>query len=349
MNKRRNDLNPPPERVKIGKFSLDEYYGENMRLFITGASGFVGGAIAKRLKENHSILALSRSAETDTILKKSGLEVFRGKLGAIPPEALREIDVVIHCAAFVGPWGNRNDFWEANVDGTSQLLEAAKTAGVKRFIHMGTEAALFHGQDMIKIDETYPYPNQTPYLYSETKAEAERRVLAANSDNFKTISLRPRLVWGPGDTSVLPVLKKMVSEGKFLWINGGKARTSTTYIQNLVYATELALTQGVGGQSYFVTDDEDQTFRSFLTFMMKTQGIDLPTGSVPAFLARSLAFIIEGIWNLFRIQSEPPLMRFATDIMAKECTIKIDKAKRELGYVPKISVAQGLIAMKEFG
>ncbi|EQA37315.1 3-beta hydroxysteroid dehydrogenase/isomerase family protein [Leptospira inadai serovar Lyme str. 10] len=317
-----------------------------MRLLITGASGFVGGAIAKRLKENHSILALSRSAESDAILKKAGIEVFRGNLGAIPTEALRGIDIVIHCAAFVGPWGNRKDFWEANVDGTSQLLDAARAVGVKRFIHMGTEAALFHGQDMIQIDETYPYPKVTPYLYSETKAEAERRVLAANAKEFKTLVLRPRLVWGPGDTSVLPVLKKMVSEGKFLWIDGGKAKTSTTYIQNLVDATELALTRGNGGEAYFITDNEDQTFRSFLTAMMKTQGIDLPKGSVPSFLARSLAFIVEGIWNLFGIKSEPPLLRFATDIMAKECTIKIDKAQKDLGYNPKIKVLEGLAAMR---
>ncbi len=317
-----------------------------MKIFITGASGFVGGAIARHLKKNHTVRALSRSAKTDEILKNEGLDVVRGSLGSVSPKDLEGIDTIIHCAAFVGPWGYRKDFWEGNVDGTSQLLQVAKQAGVKRFIHMGTEAALFHGQNMVQIDETYPYPKSTPYLYSETKGEAERIVLSANSPNFETIVLRPRLVWGPGDTSVLPVIKKMVKDGKFLWIDGGKAKTSVTCIPNLVHATELSLTKGKAGAVYFITDDEEQTIRSFLTAMLQTQGISLPTGSVPGFIASALAFLVEGIWKILGIRKEPPMMRFPVDIMGKECTIRIDRAKAELGYKPVVTVAQGLDLMK---
>ncbi|TGK05113.1 NAD-dependent epimerase/dehydratase family protein [Leptospira langatensis] len=318
-----------------------------MRIFITGASGFVGGAIARQLKKDHTIKALSRSVESDAKLKAQGLESVRGSLGSIPKESLKDIDVIIHCAAFVGPWGTRKDFWEGNVDGTSQLLEVAKQAGVKRFIHMGTEAALFFGQDMVQIDETYPYPRSSPYLYSETKAEAERRVVAANSSGFETIVLRPRLVWGPGDTSVLPELKKMVSQGRFMWINHGKAKTSVTCITNLVHATELALTKGNPGSIYFITDDEDQTIRGFLTDMLGTQGIALPSASVPSFVASFLAYIVEGIWRILGIRKEPPMMRFPVDIMGRECTIRIDRAKKELGYKPLVTVAQGLESMRK--
>ncbi|TGK01080.1 NAD-dependent epimerase/dehydratase family protein [Leptospira semungkisensis] len=318
-----------------------------MRIFITGASGFVGGAIARHLKKDHSIKALSRSVESDAKLKAQGLEIVRGSLGSIPKESLKDIDVIIHCAAFVGPWGTRKDFWEGNVDGTSQLLEAAKQAGVKRFIHMGTEAALFFGQNMVQIDESYPYPKSTPYLYSETKAEAERRVVAANSSGFETIVLRPRLVWGPGDTTVLPEVKKMVSQGKFMWLDGGRAKTSVTCITNLVYATELALTKGKPGSIYFVTDDEDRTIRDFLTEMLGTQGVSLPKASIPSSIASLLAYIVEGIWRILGIRKEPPMMRFPIDIMGKECTIRIDRAKKELEYKPLVSVAQGLESMRK--
>lgn len=317
-----------------------------MKIFVTGASGFVGGAIARHLQKKHQVKVLSRTEKTDASLRSQGLETVRGDLSSIRSEDLKGTEIIIHCAAFVGPWGTRKDFWDGNVEGTSHLISAAKEAGVKRFIHMGTEAALFYGQDMIDIDESYPYPKHTPYLYSETKAEAERRVVAANSPGFETIVLRPRLVWGPGDTSVLPVVKKMVQEGKFLWIDGGRARTSVTCIPNLVHATELALTKGKAGQIYFITDDEVQTVRSFLTAMLGTQGLILPTKSVPGFIASALAYLVEGIWRILGIHKEPPMMRFPIDIMGRECTIRIDKAKSELGYLPQVSVAQGLDLMR---
>ncbi|PJZ65531.1 3-beta hydroxysteroid dehydrogenase [Leptospira wolffii] len=317
-----------------------------MKIFVTGASGFVGGAIARHLQKKHQVKVLSRTEKTDASLRSQGLETVRGDLSSIRSEDLKGTEIIIHCAAFVGPWGTRKDFWDGNVEGTSHLISAAKEAGVKRFIHMGTEAALFYGQDMIDIDESYPYPKHTPYLYSETKAEAERRVVAANSPGFETIVLRPRLVWGPGDTSVLPVVKKMVQEGKFLWIDGGRAKTSVTCIPNLVHATELALTKGKAGQIYFITDDEVQTVRSFLTAMLGTQGLILPTKSVPGFIASALAYLVEGIWRILGIHKEPPMMRFPIDIMGRECTIRIDKAKSELGYLPQVSVAQGLDLMR---
>ena len=113
-------------------------------------------------------------------------------------------EVVVHAAAFVEEWGTREQFWQGNVEGTTRMLAAAKAGGVRRFLHVGTEAALFDGHDLRDVDESAPYPARQRYLYSETKAEAERRVLAANAAGFETLSVRPRLVWGPRDTSVLP-------------------------------------------------------------------------------------------------------------------------------------------------
>jgi nucleoside-diphosphate-sugar epimerase len=316
-----------------------------MKIFITGASGFLGGAIAGALKFKHELLAMSRSEKSDGLLSKFAKPV-RCDLADITGDHLRGTDVVVHCAAFVGPWGTREEYWKGNVDGTERVLESAAAAGVKRFIHMSTEAVLFAGQDMVDVDETYPYPERTPYLYSETKGEAERRVLRANRPGFETIVLRPRLVWGPGDTSVLPVLAKMVREGRFLWIDGGRSLTSTTCIPNLVHAVELALTKGTPGRIYFIADRETHTFREFLTRMLATQGIAIPGKSVPGFLARGAARIVEGLWRLFRIRKEPPLMRFATDVMTRQCTVRTTRAELELGYSPLVTFVQGLSAME---
>ncbi len=319
-----------------------------MKLFITGASGFVGGAIAKKLAQGHSILAMSRSESSDTRIRALGAEPVRGSLDSLEDIDLTGVDCIIHCAAFVGPWGSRKDFFKGNVEGTRALLRAGSQAGVRRFIHMGTEAALFRGQHMRQIDETHPYPARTPYLYSESKGEAERLVLNHQSEMVKIV-LRPRFVWGPGDTSVRRVLKQMVDEGKFMWIGGGKALTSTTYIDNLVHAVELALTRGSSGRAYFITDGEDRSFKEFLTAMMDTQGVRLPEKKIPAWLASTAARLVEGSFRMIGAKSEPPLMRFPTDLMGRECTIRIERAREELGYEPIVTVEHGMQALRAEG
>ncbi|XDD49964.1 NAD-dependent epimerase/dehydratase family protein [Leptospira sp. WS92.C1] len=316
-----------------------------MKIFITGASGFVGEAATRILSKNHTVKAMSRSEKTDLVIRNAGGEPIRSELNAVHPDFLKGIDVVIHSAAYVEQWGPFQDFWKVNVEGTAQLLEASRKAGVKRFIFIGTEAALFYGQPMIDIDESYPYPKNSPFPYSKTKAEAERLVLKANSPEMQTISIRPRLIWGPGDKTVLPVLLKMISEGNFSWIDQGKALTNTTHIQNLVHAIELALTKGNGGKAYFITDGEIFKFRNFLTSLLLTQKVTAPDRSVPGWLARFLARILEGVWKLFRIKNEPPLTRFSANIMSRDCTIKIDNAKKDLGYDPILTVRQGLSEM----
>lgn len=311
-------------------------------IFLTGASGFVGGAIAKSLSGSHSVRAMSRSSQSDAAIAALGATPIRCELGAVGKEDLAGCDAVIHCAAFVKQWGPREQFWKTNVAGTEQLLRAAREAGVQRFIHIGTEAALFHGQHMRDIDETYPYPKSTPFLYSATKAAAEQRVLAANAPGFATLSIRPRFVWGPGDRTVLPVLVRMVRAKQFRWIDGGRARTSTTHIANLVHGVALALIHGQGGNAYFVTDPGTTTLREFLTALLATQGVIPPDASLSAHGAQWIATTTELIWRLLGIQSDPPLTRFAASMMSHDCTLRYDKAQRELHYTPIITREQGL-------
>jgi nucleoside-diphosphate-sugar epimerase len=315
-------------------------------IFLTGASGFVGGAITNALthapQAAAAVRAMSRSTQSDQVVMTLGATPVRCELRTVKTEHLAGCDVVIHCAAFVKQWGTREQFWETNVVGTQQLLRVAREAGVKRFIHIGTEAALFYGQHMRAIDETYPYPKNSPFLYSATKAIAEQRVLAANASGFTTLAIRPRFVWGPGDQTILPALIKMVASKQFMWIDNGKAVSSTTHIANLVQGVTLALTRGHGGNAYFVTDPGTTTLREFLTALLATRGVVPPDKSISSSGAQFFAAATETVWRLFGIKSDPPLTRFTAAMMSHDCTIKCDKAQRDLHYAPAITREQGL-------
>lgn len=318
-----------------------------MKIFVTGASGFVGGAFVRAMKDRHEIVAMSRSEKSDAAIRALGANPVRCELGKVAPEHLRGVDAIVHCAAYVEEWGPWSAYWQANVIGTQQLLATAKKAGVKRFVHVGTEAALFHGQDMIDVDEAAPLSLNSPFPYSRSKAHAEKAVRAANDPGhgFETIVIRPRFVWGPGDVTLAPVIREMAAQGKFAWIDGGRAKTSTTYIGNLVHALECGLTKGRAGEAYFVLDGQPVEFRDFVTRMMKAAGVTLPGKSVPGFVVRGLAAVSEPLWRLFRVKSKPPMTRFTAAIMSRHCVLKDDKARRELSYQPPFTVEAGLAEM----
>ncbi|MBX3230065.1 MAG: NAD-dependent epimerase/dehydratase family protein [Labilithrix sp.] len=317
-----------------------------MKIFVTGGSGFVGGHLIEALAKKHVVRALARSEESAKKVVGYGAFAARADLDSLGAADLEGCEAVVHCAARAEEWGTRAEFWSANVDGTRRVLAAAKNARVRRFVHIGTEAAFFDGRDLVDVDETVPYPKKHKYLYSETKAEAERLVLAANDPKgahpFETISLRPRFVWGPRDTSVLPAVLAMAKEGRFVWLDKGKARTSTTHVANLVHAIELALTKGTPGEAYFIADDGTRSMRDFLTALARTQGVDLPAKSMPGALARPVARVVEKAWRVRRATTKPPLTRFAIDMLSATVTVDTRKAKRDLGYEPVIGVDEGL-------
>lgn len=295
------------------------------------------------------MVAMARTRQSAEKAAALGAKAVPCSLLTVKPDDLSDCDAVIHTAAFVSPTGSRQQFWQTNVEGTRRLLAAATLADVPRFVHISTEAVLFCGQDMVNIDESYPYPKNTPYLYPETKAEAERLVLAANDplNGFTTIALRPRLVWGPGDQTILPTLTQMARDGGFFWFDHGRSLTSTTHITNLIHAVQLALIAAANGQSYFITDDEIRTIKEFLTALAATQNITLPDRSLPSRPMKYVGRFLGGLWSLLNLKSRPLLTEYAVVAMSADCTLVIDKAKNELGYKPLISVAQGLEMMKQ--
>ena len=314
-------------------------------IFITGASGFVGGALAKALiADGAEVRALARSDRSAAAVEALGAVPVRGDLS--DPAAIRAgaegCELAYHAAALPVEWGERSEFEEANVAGTANALGGCEAAGVRRFVHVGTEAACFAMKPLVRIDENAPLRPDSPVLYSSTKAKAEQLVVAANKDGFETVVLRPRLVWGPGDATVLPGLADAVEAGRFTWVGGGTHLTSTTHIDNVVHGLRLTAEKGRPGQAYFVTDGEPVVFRDFITKLLATRGVTPPDRNVPAGVARVGAVVGEALWRALPLPGVPPVTRIAYFLTANEVTIDISKARNELGYQPQITVEQGL-------
>lgn len=317
-----------------------------MRIFVTGASGFVGGAAVRRfVSDGHDVRAMSRSEKSDAVIRALGAEPVRCDLETVRAEHLTGAEAVVHAAAFVEQWGPRDAWFKFNVLGTRAAIAAARAASAKRFIHISTESVLWRGQHLRNVDETYPLAPNSPYPYAATKAQAEVIVRAANAPDFTAIILRPRFIWGPGDTTLAPAIEQMAREGKFAWVDGGRAMTSTTHIDNLVQAINIALTSGRGGEAYFVLDDGVRPMREMIAGIAAARGVALPEKSVPSWLADALGAACESAWRTFSLGGEPPLTRFSAMIMSRDCILSDAKARAELGYRPVISVEDGLKAL----
>jgi nucleoside-diphosphate-sugar epimerase len=316
--------------------------------FVTGGSGFIGGALIERLVAGGcEVTALARSDRSAAAVEAVGARPARGDLGdvAAMTEAARGCEAAFHLAAHVEQWGKWEDFVKGNVDGTRNALEACRTAGVRRFVHCGTEAAILAGEPISNGDETVPLRPDSPAPYSATKAQAEQLVREASIDGFEAVVLRPRFVWGVGDTTLLPEIAAATRAGKFVWINGGTHRTSTTHVLNVVEGLLLAAEKGRPGEAYFVLDDDTVEFRDFISAMLRTQAVDPPSRSIPHAAAAAVARGGEFAWRVFPLKGEPPLTRFALWAASQECTLDDSKARSELGYKPVISREEGLAAM----
>jgi nucleoside-diphosphate-sugar epimerase len=317
--------------------------------FVTGGSGFIGGRLIRRLvAEGWSVKALVRSESSASTVRERGAEPARGDLDDVA--AMRAgaegCAVAFHAAAHLGEWGSRAEFTRVNVEGTKNAIEACRQAGVRRFVHVGTEAALIAGQPLVQVDERAPLRPDSKALYCATKAMAERAVRDANGDGLETVVVRPRLVWGSGDTTILPGVVEAADRGRFAWIGGGRHHTSTTHVDNTVHGLLLGAERGAAGEVYFVTDGAPVVFREFMTELLATQGVELPDRNIPAPLARGGAAASEAFWRALRLKGQPPITRLAVWLSSQECTIDISRARAELGYAPARTREEGMAELR---
>jgi nucleoside-diphosphate-sugar epimerase len=317
--------------------------------FVTGGSGFIGGRLVERLVgEGRPVRALARSEASAERVATLGAEPVRGDIDnrASLLSAAAGAEVAFHLAAHLGEWGPWEEFERGNVGGTRNTLAACAEAGVRRFVHCGTEAALMGGEPLVHVDETAPLRPDSRAPYPATKAKAEQVAHAANREGFETVVVRPRFVWGRGDTTLLPGMIAAVEAGQWAWVGGGRNVTDTAHVDNVVEGLLLAAEKGRGGEAYFVTDGEPVIFREFVSAMLETQGVEPPDRNLPAWTAAPMARLCEAAWKLLPLRGEPPMTVFRSWLLTQECTIDISKARAELGYTPIVNHEQGLSALR---
>ena len=317
-------------------------------IFLTGGSGFLGRQlIADLVAEGGSVRALARSPQAAAAVRALGADPVAGSLDEVAAmrDGMAGCAAVIHCAAHVAMWGPWAQFERDTVRGTENVVAAARAAGVGRLVHVGTEAVLADGSPIIGADETRPLPARPNGPYPRSKGLAERCVLAANGPGFATVVVRPRFIWGKGDTTLAPKLAAAARAG-WVWFGGGRHRTSTCHVRNVSHGTRLALQRGRPGEIYFLTDGEPVVFRDFIARLIRSQGVEPGERAAPLWVADALAVVGEAAWRVLPLKGEPPLTRTALNLLFREVTVHDAKARRELGYQPVVGVTEGLEEMR---
>jgi nucleoside-diphosphate-sugar epimerase len=277
-----------------------------------------------------------------------------GDLGDVESlrKAVKGTQAVMHCAARCGVWGPLPDYIETNVMGTSRLLEAARQEGLSYFVH-ASSFSVVHGKFSLEgVTESRPYSSDptAPYAYSKTLSE--REVLLANGPGFKTVALRPHLIWGPGDRHLLPRLVGLARKKRLFLFSGGPYRVDSLYIDNAAKAFHLALSKliegsPIGGQAYFIGQGEPEEIGVLVGKLLVAVGAPPVRWNMPVEVGSVVARVSEWLWDSFGLGGEPPLTKFTLSQLSTSHWPDISKARRELGYSPKVSVEEGLARLAE--
>ncbi|HQX94755.1 MAG TPA: NAD-dependent epimerase/dehydratase family protein [Thermomonas sp.] len=322
-----------------------------MNVLVTGGGGFLGLALCRALlAQGHQVASFSRSRHP--ALDALGVRQLQGDLAdreAVLRAFPEGFDAVLHNAAKAGTWGSHASYFSANVIGTRNVIAACRAHGIGKLVHTSTPSVVHratHPVEGLGADEV-PYGEGVKAHYAATKIIAEREVLAANDAALATVALRPRLIWGPGDTQILPRLVARARSGRLRLVGSGDNLVDTTYIDNAAQAHVAALEHlqpgaACAGRAYFISNGEPWPLREVINGLLRAAGAPEVRKSIPFRAAYALGAACEGLWTLLPLRGDPPMTRFLAEQLGTSHWYSMAPAARDFGYVPKVSMAEGL-------
>jgi len=316
----------------------------NNKLFFTGGSGFVGqGTIPMLVEAGYEVYGLARSPNSAAMVGQVGATPVLDdltKLSNNATKALRYCDTVIHSAAHMEMDYDYEKAYAINVEATKNLLQLAKENGVKRFIYISA-APVAPGSPIVNLTEEQAKKGLPIHVYPKTKAIAEKAVLAENTPEFSTLSLRPPAIWGKNNPHMEEVFDR-IKAGQWMWIGGGRQILSTIHVENLASAMIAAIKSDKSGEAYFVTDGDRRSMRTTFEALIKAHGYPPEDKEFPLGVASFMGSFFHGIWKLFGLKSQPPIPALAIRLMGREFSVSDEKARRELNYQNVINFEEGI-------
>jgi nucleoside-diphosphate-sugar epimerase len=323
-----------------------------MKALVTGGGGFLGLAIVRRLLKSGMVVR-SFSRQNHPALRELGVEQCQGDLADTQAvaSAVAGCEIVFHVAAKPGIWGPCEDYHRTNVTGTENVVSSCRRHAVSRLVYTSSPSVVFDDKDMEGVDESVPYPSHFEAHYPQTKALAEQHVLHANDSQLATVALRPHLIWGPGDNHLLPRLAARAQAGQLRRIGRQRKLIDTIYVENAAEAHLLAaerLTHGspVAGKVYFISQGEPREVWEIINLLLQAAGAPPVQRAIPKRLALLLAWGFETLHRVTRNQREPRLTRFVVRELCTAHWFNISAARRDLGYLPRVTIAEGLLRLE---
>jgi len=318
------------------------------KALVTGGGGFVGKAIVKMLVQldvETKVLGRHRYPEIESL----GGECIVGNISdtEATDKATEGVDIVFHVAALAGIWGSWKKYYTTNVLGTDIVVGSCMRNNVPMLVYTSTPSVVFNRADIKGGDERLPYATEYLCHYAKSKVMAEKRVLGANCPDLLTCAIRPHLIWGPGDPHLLPRLLDSGHKGSLKRVGDGSNFVDISYIENVAYAHILAAKnlsekKTAAGKAYFISQENPVNLWDWINNLFVAMDIDRVQKSVPFPVAYRLGFVLEIVYRIARLQKEPKMTRFLAEQLAKSHYFSIENAKKDLGYEPVISTAEGL-------
>lgn len=322
-----------------------------MKILITGATGFLGYRLSEHLsKKGHILTTTGRNPEMGERLKYLGAHFVPGSINdtAHLNALSKGQDAIVHTAGLSSPWGRYQDFHRINTEGTEQIINAALTNDVPRFVHISTPSIYVKNADCENIRESDPLPPRFINAYAQTKYAAEQRVIAGAEKGLETVMLRPRALIGRGDTVIMPRLLRAHEMGRLRRIGDGHNRVDLTPVENVCLAIELALGLPSGSpalqEAYNISNGDPVNLWETLATAFQKLHIHLnTTRGIPFAVAYSIAAAMEARAKRQKGYPEPPLTRYSVIMVSRSQTLNIDKARQLLGYIPEVSIDDAMM------